>query len=371
MLLSILSKRNSPFRRSRKRCAGVEVSPIRRTTIIDVAKTAGVSISTVSRVLNGKGVKKETQAKVIGAIEQLDFTPDLTARSMISKETKTIGMLVPNLTNEFWGQMAEAIQEELWNHGYSLILCSFNFEMDREIAFLKMFVDRKVDGIIFMASSPTLGNYDYSHIYEWKRKFQVPFVTLDHNIQDLSGVIGDTIQSAMNAVEHLVRLGHRDIAYVGGPAVSMDREVGYRKALMKNDLIRNERLIVLGRGQSFDFGYDALKRLLRTKERFTAVFCGNDLIAMGAMNALNKVGIRVPEEVAIVGYDDIHLAAMLKPSLTTVRQPIKQISKELIQLLLSSMTNEEERNQIKKIMVPNELIIRESCGMQLSALSNS
>jgi LacI family transcriptional regulator len=181
----------------------------------------------------------------------------------------------------------------------------------------------------------------------------------------MSGVIGDTIQSAMSAVEHLIRQGNQAIAYIGGPAVSIDREFGYRKALTINGLPINEQLIKLGPGQSFDFGYEAMNELLETKELFTAVFCGNDLIAMGAMHALNKAGIRVPEEVGIIGYDDIHLASKWKPSLTTIRQPIKQISKELIKLLLSLIDNEEQRSMPKKIMVSNELVVRESCGIRL------
>lgn len=338
---------------------------IKRATITDVAEKAGVSIATVSRVLNGKGVKQTTYEKIMKSIDELGYSPDLMARSMASKETKTIGLLVPTLTNEFWAQLSEAILEELWLKGYGLMLCSSSFEMEREEAFLQMFMDRKVDGIIFGASSPSLSGNDFSHIDELKSKYSVPFVSLDPNIPDMSGVVGDQIQSAMSAVEHLIRLGNRNIAYIGGPAVSIEREFGYRKALTMHSLPINERLIKLGSGQSFDFGYEALRALLERKEPFTAVFCGNDLIAMGAIHALTEAGLRVPEDVGVVGYDDIQLARLLKPSLTTVRQPIRQISKELIELLLSAIDSGEERLLPKKIVVPNELIIRESCGAGL------
>lgn len=346
------------------------MATIRRTTITDVAQKAGVSISTVSRVLNGKSVKPSTHDKIMESINDMGYAPDLMARSMVSKQTKTIGLLVPQLTNEFWAQLSETIQDELWLKGYGLMLCSTNFEMEREEAFLRAFIERKVDGIIFGASSPTLGGNDYSHIAELKRKYRVPFVSIDPNIPDMSCVVGDQLQSAMSAVEHLIRLGNRNIAYIGGPAVSIDREFGYRKALTMYGLPTNERLIKLGSGQSFDFGYDALKELLETKEPFSAVFCGNDLIAMGAIHALNEAGLHVPEDVGVVGYDDIHLASLLKPSLTTVRQPIRQISRELIQLLLSMIENGEETALPKKIVVPNELVIRESCGMFLHTASN-
>lgn len=343
---------------------------MRRTTIVDVARAADVSIATVSRVLNGKGVKKSTHEKVTEIMHQLGFSPDLAARSMVSKETKSIGLLVPQLSNEFWARMSEAIQEELWLKGYTIVLGFTNFEMDREEAFLKMFIERKVDGIILGASSPTLGGRDYSHLEELKRKYPVPFLSLDENIPDMSGVVSDQLHSAMSAVEHLIRLGNRNIAFIGGPAVSIYREFGYRKALAKHGLPVNERLIKLGPGQSLEFGYEELKELLDTKQPFSAIFCGNDLIAMGAIHALNQAGLRVPEDVAIVGYDDIQLVSLMKPGLTTVRQPIRQISKELIELLLQTIENPEERNTFKKILVPNELVIRESCGAQLHASSD-
>lgn len=348
-----------------------QVEKIRRTTIKDVAKAAGVSVATVSRVLNGRGVKKATLDKVTDTIDKLGFSPDLAARSMVNKETKSIGLLIPQLSNEFWARMSEAIQEQLWLNGYSIVLGFTNYEMDREEAFLKMFRERRVDGIIFGVSSPTLAGNDYSHLEELKSKYPVPFVSLDQNIPDMSGVVSDQLQSAMNAVEHLIRLGNRNIAYIGGPAVSIYREFGYRQALAMYGLPINEQLIKLGSGQSLDFGYEALKELLATKQPFSAIFCGNDLIAMGAIHALNQAGIRVPEDVAIVGYDDIQIAALMKPSLTTVRQPIGQISKELIKLLLQTIESPDEGSMPKKILVPNELVIRDSCGANLHSTSQS
>lgn len=324
----------------------------------------------MSRVLNGKGVKKATLDKVTDTIDQLGFSPDLAARSMVNKETKSIGLLIPQLSNEFWARMSEAIQEQLWLKGYSLVLGFTNFQMDREHYFLKMFMERRVDGIILGASSPTVSGNDYSHLEELKQKYPVPFVSLDQNIPDMSGVLGDQIHSSMNAVEHLIRLGNRNIAYIGGPAVSIYREFGYRQALAMHGLPINEQLIKLGPGQSLDFGYEALKQLLGTGQSFSAVFCGNDLIAMGAVHALNEAGIRVPEDVAIVGYDDIQLAGLMKPRLTTVRQPIAQISKELIDILLQAIENPEQRMMPKKILVPNELVIRESCGAHLHSVSH-
>lgn len=338
---------------------------IRRTTIVDVAREAGVSAATVSRVLNGKGVKKETFAKVTEIISRLGFSPDLAARSMVNKETKSIGLLIPQLSNEFWAQMSEAIQEQLWLAGYSLVLGFTNFKMEREQFFLKMFMERRVDGIIVGASTPTVSGNDYSHLEELKRSYPVPFVTLDPNIPDMNGVFGDQLQSSMNAVEHLIRLGNRNIAYIGGPAVSIYREFGYRQALAKYGVPVNEQLIKLGAGQSVDFGHQALQELRETKQQFSAVFCGNDLIAMGVIHALSQSGIRVPEDVAVVGYDDIQMAGLIKPGLTTVRQPIGQISTELIQLLLQAIENPDGTPIPKKILVPNELVIRESCGAQL------
>ncbi|TJY42154.1 LacI family transcriptional regulator [Cohnella pontilimi] len=334
-----------------------------KSTIKEVAKEAGVSISTVSRVINGRDrVSKSTLNKVRRAIDKLKFHPDHTARAMINKKTQTIGLLVPELSNEFWSLLSKIVQDECWSNGYTTLICSTDNRTDKEKAYLKMFIERRMDGIIYCASpdDPT----DMQEQMEMLRNSGIPLVMLDKSMPGVSSVVGDHLHGSLTAVEHLIRLGNRRIAYIGGPAVSIEREFGYRKALMMHGLNVDEALIRLVQGQTFSDGYGALTVLLELGVMFDALFCGNDLLALGAIKALEQAGIRVPEEVAVVGYDDIFSASLFKPALTTVRQPITDIGKELVSLLFQSVEQLSENRSARKIVIPTELIVRESSGVE-------
>lgn len=335
-----------------------------KITIKEVAKEAGVSISTVSRVINGKDrVSKSTLLKVKSAIEKLQFYPDHVARTMINKKTQTIGLIVPQLSNEYWSSICENVQDKLWMKGYTTLICSTDNEPEKEEAYLKMYIERRVDGIIYCSS---LGDQSSSQQkLETLKRSSIPLVTLDPNVIGVSCVVGDHLLGSYNAVEHLILLGYSRIAYIGGPAVSIEREFGYRKALAVHGLQTNEGLIRIVNGQSSAHGYKALQELQATGERFDAVFCGNDMLAFGAIKAMEEAGIRVPEDVAVVGYDDIQSASLFKPTLTTVRQPVHDISKELVGMLLQAMEQEPGERIARKIVIPTELIIRESSGAAL------
>jgi LacI family transcriptional regulator len=334
---------------------------IMKTTIKDVAKKAGVSISTVSRVINGMDrVSDSTIKKVQSAVETLNFYPDHVARTMINKKTQTIGLIVPQLSNEYWALMSEVIQNQLWVNGYTTLICSTDNEMDKENAYLKMYIERRVDGIIYCASSDHVtGN---QRQIDMLKQSGIPIVTMDPNVTGVSCVTGDHLLGSFNAVEHLIQLGHHDIAYIGGPAVSIEREFGYRKALLVNGLNINEALILIVNGQATKDGHRAMQKLHASGEKFDAVFCGNDMLAFGAIKGLEEANIRVPEEVAVVGYDDIQSASLFNPSLTTVQQPILDIGLELISLLLQLMEQAVENRTPRKIVVPTQLIVRASSG---------
>jgi LacI family transcriptional regulator len=335
-----------------------------KVNIKHVAKEAGVSIATVSRVVNGQDrVNKATIEKVLRAVETLSYFPDHTAQSMIKKTTRSIGLIVPQLSNEYWAILSEVIQDELWQRGFTLIICSTDHQLEKEIAYLRMMVERRVDGIILGSSVLSLRkNINFSHIDDVK-KYSIPLVSLDLQIPGVSCVFGDHLQGAFDAVNHIIQLGKRKIAYIGGPAVSIERELGYRKAMMLNGLKVNESLVVLENAQSSDFGRSAVEKLIEAGNSFDAVFCGNDLIALGAMKEMEKNGLQVPKDVAVVGYDDITLAGLVRPSLTTVRQPIRRMGQELIHLLLDQEHIQDGSVMTsKKVLIPTEFIIRESCG---------
>lgn len=334
-----------------------------KITIKEVAQLAGVSIATVSRVLNEKNkVHASTRNKVQQAIEHLNFQPDQNARTMISKSTKTIGMLVPELKNEFWVLLLDVVQKELWERGYTLIVGSTDRQKEKEIAFARSFIERRVDGIIY-GSSVIETVEEMTDTIELTKRYGIPFVTLDPAISQADCVFGDHIQGATDATEHLIRLGHRNIAYIGGRAVSNKRELGYRNAFMMHHLIVNEALIQRIEGlPTFEHGYEAARRLLQSGEKFTAIFCGNDMLAFGTIRALEEHGWAVPHDIAVVGYDDVHSARLLKPALTTVRQPLQDIGEALVELIMDSPSKDINKLVPKKIIYQMQLVIRDSCG---------
>jgi DNA-binding LacI/PurR family transcriptional regulator len=338
-----------------------------KITIKDVANVAGVSIATVSRVLNNKDrVKSSTRKKIEDAIVKLDFKPDQIARTMINKETKTIGLLVPNLKNEFWAGVATAIQDELWKEGFTTLLCAttgFDDSAEREGAFIKNFIQRRVDGVIYA----TMSGYHSTGYHPAIKELidsNIPVVAFDQNIPNVSKVRGAHIQGALIAVEHLIRLGHERIAYLGGPLLSPDRELGFRNAHTLNGLNVDESIIKRG-NPTHEFGNKAMLELVKSKEKFTGVFCANDMIALGAMQCLIDAGVRIPEDVAVVGYDDIQMAHLIKPALTTVQQPIREMSSEVVSLLLKLI--DKPNLPPKNLMFDMKLIVRESCGKRLTS----
>ncbi|MFJ5717027.1 LacI family DNA-binding transcriptional regulator [Neobacillus sp. NPDC093127] len=339
-----------------------------KCTIKDVAKEARVSIATVSRVINNQDkVKSSTRRKVEAAIKKLQFNPNQIARTLINGETKSVGLIVPHLSNDYWSQVAEVIQEELWQLGYTVMLCTTSVvenPVEREIAFLKNFINRNVDGIIF-GTLRDFSSFNHPDIKEILETKEVSIVAFDQRIPGISSVNGDHMDGAQIAVKHLIELGHKQIAYIGGTLLNPDRELGYRNAHVIKNLAVNESIIKRG-SATFDFGYTSMVELLTSNEEFTALFCGNDLIAVGALQAIESKGLKVPEDVAIVGYDDINISTMIKPALTTIRQPIKEMAKSAVELLVEMIeTRETIEIAPKNLMFQMELIIRESAGLLL------
>lgn len=335
------------------------------TTIKDVAREANVSIATVSRVINGKDkVKKETREKIQRAIEKLNYVPDQAARTMINKKTKTIGMFVPLLSNEYWAELAETIQRKLLAKGYTLILSTYNTEGQSAYSCLDTFLERRVDGLI-------LANLLFIDIKEDEKYINmfneqgIPLVSFSP-YRNITSICGDSTASSMEAVEHLIRLGHQKIAYIGTISCTIERELGYRNALMLNHLEIDESIIISGR-QNYvhyfaQYGYQCAKQLVMDNREFTAVFCANDLIAIGAIKAFDEMGLGVPDDKAVVGFDDIGMASLYRPALTTVKQPIDDMANAAIQVLLEQIENPDKYDPQKKITFPMQLIVRESCG---------
>jgi DNA-binding LacI/PurR family transcriptional regulator len=309
-------------------------------TIRDVAAEAGVSITTVSRALNDSGrVGRATRDRVLSAAQRLGYEPNDLARSLHGKATGTVAVLVPDITNPFFPELVKGVQEVATTHGKLLLLCQTSEDTDVAVQELLHLRRKRVDGVVLVGG--LAGGDKLSGALAG-----LPVVTVDRDttIDGASVVRSDHRRGGRLATEHLIELGHEHIAHVRGPAhlsVAQDRHDGYREALEEAGLPYDESLVVAG-----DFleegGYDGLRTLRRRRRPFTAVFCGNDLMAIGAMRALEDVGLGVPDEVSVVGFDDIHLASYLRPGLTTVHQPIQTLGRRAAALLIGSVMNDEE-----------------------------
>lgn len=328
-----------------------------KNTIKDVAIEAGVSVATVSRVLNDKDrVRHDTRKKVKFAIEKLNFKPDQIARSLSNSKSMSVGLIVPNITNEYWALLSQAIEERLWEFGYTLLLSTTNNILEKEIANIDHFINRKIDGLIFGKNVLT----EKKH-YQDILKTKIPIVSFEDGSLGQIQITSDGLSGAMEAVQHLIDLGHKDISYIGTSSLCDERELGYRNALMLNRQQVKEELIFKG-NPSLLLGQEAVKKLMQSKQTFTAVFCWNDITALGVIKALQRYGKSVPDDVAVVGYDNIGMADISNPSLTTINQPVKEMGIAAVDYLLNIIKHPNDNKEHKKVAFKTSLVIRESCG---------
>lgn len=328
-------------------------------TIKDIARIAGVNVSTVSRALSGiSGVGDETRERIVDIAHELNYTPDFSARAMVGKRTKLIGVIVPEISSNYYAQIVDYIESELTSLAYSIIIGVSSFEDKKEIQCIDMLINRKVDGIVFCGM---VNNETEVHIDKLDKRCSIPFVFIEPTIKlsQYNCVLVDGDYGIDMAVKHLVGLGHRAVGFVGEDLSARYRLPPFKKALLKYGLKYDERYIRSGR-ERFEYGgYLRMKELLSGNEIPTAVFTSYDNIAIGAIKALREDGLKVPEEMSIVGYDNIREAAFLDVPLTTVSHPIRKMSLEGVKLLLESIEG-REHNGMKLIQLEPELIIRES-----------
>ncbi|HWQ14913.1 MAG TPA: LacI family DNA-binding transcriptional regulator [Roseiflexaceae bacterium] len=329
-------------------------------TIREVAQHAKVSVATVSHVINRtRYVDPETEERVRAAIKALEYRPNLLARSLRRRETRTIGLIVPDNANPYFAEVAHVIESTGFAVGYSLILCNTDWSEEKQSIYVDVLLSKQVDGLILMASSERLE--PLAHILA----AHVPVVIVGREMGDMpvSQVQVDNEQGGYLAGQYLVRLGHRRIGCVAGPGnetPSWGRIVGFRRALEEAGVPLAPELIVPG-----DFrpagGEAAMRTLLERDRGLTAVFAANDLMAFGAINALRRADLHVPQDVSVIGFDNIGLSAVMMPALTTVAQPVAEVGQVSVQLLLQQIGG--ERNTPARVVLPTALIERESCRM--------
>lgn len=344
-----------------------EAEKKRRPTIVDIANRAGVAPMTVSRVINESGyVSREAREKVERAVKELNYHPNGLARSLKRQRTHVVGILLPDIANPFSAELVRGIQDALLPRGYSSFISASERSVQREQAALRALFDHRADGIVVATRETKAGNDFLLRLAERDLPMVVVGRALNHPHVDR--VTADHWKGAYEAVEHLIALGHRRIGFVGVSAINgagLRRYQGYLDAMREHDLPIDEKLIVgpasqFGPGYSTqDDGYAGMKKLLALKKRPTAVFARNDFTAIGAICAVRDAGLSIPEDVAIVGFDNVPLAAYTAPPLTTVDQPTKEQGREAARLLLERIEGDRARER-REICLDCHLVIRQS-----------
>lgn len=326
-------------------------------TIKDVARRAGVSVTTVSRVLNNSPhpISPETRRKVLEAVAELGFCPNAAARSLQLNETRTIGLMLPDVANPYYSGIVRGIEDVAHHEGYTIILCNTDRSRERTLKYLRVLREKRVDGVIFMGG----GVVEDAKEDRFFQQEDIPTVVIGRHSGPFPSVQIDNSEAAKRAVLHLMARGYRHIACIAGPPSSTttrDRLAGYYQALAENGLEHDPLWVVYA-----DFtpggGYKAVQELLKRRPRPTALFVHNDLMAVGAIKALAEEGLVIPKEIAIVGFDDIPLASYVIPTLTTVRVPVYEMGATAMRLLRDLLVGQPVP---EVTILPVELIVRES-----------
>ncbi|KAJ53428.1 LacI family transcriptional regulator [Clostridium tetanomorphum] len=334
-----------------------------KITIEDVAKEAGVSITTVSRVINNNyPVKKETRKKVEEAIEKLKFNPNVLARGLINQKTDTVGIIVPSTTNLFFPTVVKGIDNVLKKQGYNIYLCDTDNSEKEEVRYVKSLLGRVVDGIIII--DPQTFNMKNGFFEEISR--QVPLVCINGYNKNINCnfVLNNEETGAIEAMEYLISLGHKKIAFIRGEkSYSYDlKEKVYKDILKKYGYDQHQEIINIGYGNSYDTVDTTMKYiedLLNLKTCPTAFFACNDIMALGTLNACKKKGLDVPEYVSIVGFDNIIISRLSQPKITTVDQNMYQLGKYAAEMLLNIINTQSKK--VDRIILNTKLIMRDSC----------
>lgn len=329
----------------------------RRVTIDDVAKLAGVSYQTVSRVINNKPyVSTATRQRVQEVIDETGYRPSPIARSLVTARTATIGLVVPDISNPYFSAIAQGVEQVAYAHNYSVLLCNTGEDASRELEVLQTLDERYVDGVIACG----LRQKD-APLQQALAQFRAA-VMVNRRFTDeaIPAIIVDDVLGGYMATQHLLQLGHTAVGFLAGPIASYSgnrRLLGYEQALTEADIEhRADRIqhclpTVAG-------GEAATHSLLANHPEVSALFCFNDLVAIGALRDCAAVGRRVPEDVAIVGYDDITMATLVSPPLTTCHVPRVEMGSQAVSMLLNCIN--DETNSCDEVIVTPRLVIRAS-----------
>ena len=329
-------------------------------TLRDVANRAGVSIGSVSAVVNRTApVSATLRQRVTAAIEELGYTPDGVARSLKMGRTRTIGLVIPDITNPLFAALAAAIEVACDAAGYMLVLCTTADDPEKELRHLQLMRTQRAAGLILVLSGVEPGNAEAI-----RRIVTMPAVLVDRTLQglDFDSVTLDNRAASRMAVEYLIRSGHRRIGIVTGRpgiSISTDRFEGYRQALVENGVGFREDLVACGDFR-IDAAYDATAALLHRRPRPTAIFSTSNLTTIGVMRAIADQGFRCPKDVSVAGIDDFEWSTAFSPRLTTVVQPVKEIGLKAVECLLDRLDGTSPAEPVRARFAP-QLMVRDSC----------
>lgn len=327
-------------------------------TMNEVAREAEVSVATVSRVVNKSGgVSKKLEQRVLEAMEKLNYHPSTLARSFKMQRTNLVGLIVPMLEHPFYSRLATAIEMQLFANDYRAIICNSEEDESREVAYVEMLLRQRVDGIIINSSvlQPTY----LAMLVE----SDVPIALIDRDLPqvDCTKVFSDNVQGGYLATQHLLDLGHRRIGLVVSmphPKPGALRLHGARTALRDYGIQHDPELLITADTQLFDVGYRAGKQLLQLEAPPSAIFANTDVTAVGVLHAAAELGLRIPQDLSVIGYDDVPIASYTIPPLTTVAQPIVEMGRKCVDLLLERLNQDETAN--KTAVLATHLVLRQS-----------
>lgn len=337
---------------------------MKRVTMKDVARAAGVSLSTVSRVLNDNlSVDSDLRKEVLDAIKQLGYQPNRSAQQLRSSISHVIGLIIADVENPFFTSVIRGIEDVAFDRQLNVLLCNTDEDPDKQQEYLKVMSEERVAGLII---TPTFDTDP-----EQLRSLQqsgMPIVLLDRQIEELEcdQVIVDNVAGAYTATRHLIELGHRRIAFVQGNLpvrTYTDRYIGYTQALTEAS-IQLDRNLVLELSPRLEDTYETMLPYLRSKQPPDAVFAANNLMTLGVLKAIKQAGLSVPEDIAVVGFDDMPWSGELCPPVTSVAQPTYELGQEAARLLIRRINDEKVFRQ--DVLLKTRFIIRASCGATIN-----
>jgi len=328
-----------------------------RINIRHIAKRAGVSIKTVSRVLNNDiYVKKETKEKIINIINELNYIPNRIAKSLSSGVSNNIGFIIPDITNPFFPEIVKGASDILLSKGFYLHLCNADNNPESEDSFIRDLESMWVGGIILAPS------YSENRNLEILKNTKVPLIIIDREIKNINKdlIVINNQKGAYEITKYLIENNHKKIIFLGGPSYTMtaqNRFKGWKKAMQEANIL-DTNLSFWG-DFAIESGYKMMENILNTPSSVDAVFACNDLIAIGAMEAIDNKGLKIPDDISIIGFDGIYISKFTKPKLSTYQQPIYEIGKIAAELLINRI-EKTEKAKMKRLVIDGNLIIRET-----------